>query len=268
MGNKNEKKTCFILSRLYIFIWLLSLMLGFSACTAPITEPSIESDTNSAAGNSPIQQPYPPPEQQLVEEQLQPSYPGPNAPPVLATALPTIVPPPTCDIRPPIEIAMSYEEAPATFPAFSEPIIVATNDVGFSIAEWLPDNRRLLVSEGDGAFGVISTLDVTTGEMVEFAQRRDISNQPIWLDEAQGVMFVEATVEGWDLRFSNGQNVTTLANQLASVSLAKEPFSERVATVFSLKPGALMTVNATGQTESVTSIELNQENQTCTIKRR
>lgn len=247
------------LTKPYTFVWLLSIMLVFSACAGPITEPGIEFDTNSTAGNSLVQQPYPPPEQQLVEEQLQASYPGSNATPIFATALPTIVPPPICDIKPPVEIVMSYEEAPSNFPVFSKPTIVAINDVGFSIAEWLPDNQRLLVSQGDGAFGTISTLDVTTGEMVEYAQRRDVSNQPIWLDEAQGVMFVEATAEGWELRFSNGQNVTTLANELASVSLAKEPYSERVTAVFSLEPGALMTVDTTGQIEIVTTMELNEE---------
>lgn len=247
------------LTKPYTFVWLLPIMLVFSACAGPITEPGIESDTNSTAGNSLVQQPYPPPEQQLVEEQLQASYPGSNATPIFATALPTIVPPPICDIKPPVEIVMSYEEAPSNFPVFSKPTIVAINDVGFSIAEWLPDNQRLLVSQGDGAFGTISTLDVTTGEMVEYAQRRDVSNQPIWLDEAQGVIFVEATTQGRELRFSDGQEITTLAGELASMSLAKDPSGERVAALFSSEPGALMTVDTTGQSELVTAIELNEE---------
>ncbi len=242
----------------YTFVWLLPIMLVFSACARPIAEPGIEFDTNSTTGNSLAQQPYPP-IQQLKEEQLQASYPGPNVTPSLATALPTIVPLPTCDIKPPIEIVMSYEEVPSNFPVFSEPTIVVTNDVGFSIAEWLPDNRRLLISQGDGAFGTISTLDVTTGEMVEYAQRRDVSNQPIWLDEAQGVMFVEVTTEGRELRFSNGQEVTPLASELASVSLAKDTSGERVATLFSSELGALMTVDTIGQIEFVTTIGLNED---------
>jgi hypothetical protein len=250
------------LTKSYVLIWLLLTMLVFTACSSRITEPNIESDIDSIVDNSQAQQPYPPPEQQLIDEQLQAGYPGPlpNVTPVLATALPTLVPPPICDIQPPIEIAMSYMEAQSDFPLFSEPIIVATNDVGFSIAEWLPDNQRLLVSQGDGAFGSISILNVNTGEMVEYAQRRDLSGSSlIWLEEAQGVMFVDATTEGWELRFSDGAEVVTLANELASVFFAKDPSGERVATAFSLEPGALMTVDTTGQTELITATALNEE---------
>lgn len=237
-------------------------MLVFTACSSPIPEPNVESDINSTTGNSQSQQPYPPPEQQLIEEPLQAGYPGPspNATPVLATAVPTLVPPPICDIKPPVEVAMSYDGTGSNFPIFSEPIVVATNHVGFSIAEWLPDNQRLLISQGDGAFGSISTLNVATGEIVEYAQRRNLSGSSlIWLEEAQGVMFVDATPEGWELRFSDGAEVITLANELASVFLAKDPSGERVATSFSLEPGALMTVDVAGQTELITTTALNEE---------
>ncbi|VAW42850.1 hypothetical protein MNBD_CHLOROFLEXI01-2077 [hydrothermal vent metagenome] len=246
----------------YVFIWLLLTILVFTACSSPALEPSVESSTDSAIGDSQTQQSYPAPEQQLVEERLQSGYPVPipNGTPVRITPFPTSVPPPICDIKPPVEVAMSYVEAKSDFPVFSEPRIIVTNDVGFSIAEWLPDNQRLLVSQGDGAFGTISTLDVTTGEMIEYAKRRDLSGSPlIWLDNAQGVMFVDATTEGWELRFSDGKEPITVANELASTSLAKDPSSERVVTAFSLEPGALMTVDTIGRTDRVMSTELNEE---------
>jgi len=154
---------------------------------------------------------------------------------------------------------MSYEETHSGLPVFSQPAIVATNGTGFSIAEWLPDNQHLIVTQGDGAFGTISTLDVTTGEMVEYAQRRDVSNFPVWLDDAQGIMFVEATTAGWELRFSDGQTVTTVANELASTWLAKDPLNERVAVIFSSEPGALMTIDLMGNTEFVTAKQLDEE---------
>ncbi|MEI2610457.1 MAG: hypothetical protein V9G20_17660 [Candidatus Promineifilaceae bacterium] len=250
------------LTKSSVLIWLLLTLLVFTACSSPIPEPNVEADTDSTTGNSQSQQPYPPPEQQVVEEPLQASYPvpSPNATPVLATAVPTLVPPPICDIKPPVEIAMSYEETVSNFPAFSEPTIVATNNVGFSIAEWLPDNQRLLISQGDGAFGSISTLNVNTGEIVEYAQRRDLSGSSlIWLEEAQGVMFVDATPEGWELRFSDGTEVITLADELASVSITKDPANDQVATVFSSEPGAVMTVDVTGQADLITAIERNEE---------
>lgn len=245
----------------YALIWLLLAMLVFTTCSSPISEPNVEADINSTTGNSQSQQPYPPPEQQLIEEPLQAGYPGPspNATPVFATAMPTLIPPPICDIKPPVEVNMSYTETPSNFPLFSEPTIVATNSVGFSVAEWLPDNQRLLISQGDGAFGSISTLNVATGEIVEYAQRRDLSGSSlIWLEETQGVMFVDATAEGWELRFSDGAEMITLADELASVFLAKDPSGERVATSFSLEPGTLMTVDATGQTELITTTALNE----------
>lgn len=245
----------------YVYIWLLLTMLVFAACSSLTLESIAESGTDLAIGDSQTQQSYPAPEQP-VEERVQSGYPGPiqNATPVRPTPLPTLVPPPICDIKPPVEVTMSYVEEKTDFPVFSEPKIVATNSVGFSIAEWLPDSQRLLVSEGDGAFGTISTLDVTTGEMVEYAKRRDLSGTPlVWLDDAQGVIFVDATTEGWELRFSDGKEPITLANELASVSITKDPSGERVATAFSSEPGALMTVNVTGQKDSVTAIELNEE---------
>lgn len=242
----------------YVYIWLLLTMLIFAACSSPTLEPGVESGTELSTGDSQTQQSYPAPEQP-VEERTQSGYPGPNTPPIHPTPLPTLVPPPICDIKSPAEIAMSYAEENADFPVFSEPKIVATNNVGFSIAEWLPDSQRLLVSEGDGAFGTISTLDVTTGEMVEYARRRDISGFPIWLDDIQGIMFVDATTEGWELQISDGKDLITLANELASVTITKDPTSERVAIVSSSEPGALMTVDATGQADLMTPIERNEE---------
>ncbi|MFZ0544211.1 MAG: hypothetical protein WAM60_02150 [Candidatus Promineifilaceae bacterium] len=245
-------------SKQYPSIWLLLLLavIFFSACGSPNAEPDIEPDIDVNGVVPQVQEPYPPP-----EEQAQAAYPGPSldAPAVRPTPLPTPIPPPLCDIEPPVEIAMSYEEALSDSPVFSEPAIVATNGAGFSIAEWLPDNQRLLVAQGDGAFGTISTLDVTTGEVVEYAQRRDISNFPVWLEEAQGIMFVEATTEGWDLRFSDGQIETILTSELASTWLAKDPLNEQVTAVFSSEPGALMTIDPTGHTEFVTAKQLDEE---------
>lgn len=254
------KRQIIFLKKFYAYIWFLLTMLLFVACSNPTLEQSVEPSTGLVISDFQTQQSYPAPEQP-VEEQVQSGYPSPNISPIRPTPPPTLVPPPSCDIKPPVEIIMSYVEGKANFPVFSEPIIVATNNVGFSVAEWLPDSQRLLISQGDGAFGTISTLDIMTGEMVEYARRRDVSSFPIWLDNVQGIMFVDATTEGWELQFSNGEEPITLANELASVFIAKDPSSERVVTAFSSEPGALMAVDATGQTSFVTATELNEETQ-------
>jgi Tol biopolymer transport system component len=154
---------------------------------------------------------------------------------------------------------VSYEEILPDYPRFTEPQIVATNAIGFSIAEWLPDSQRLLVSEGDGAFGTIFILDITIGAALEYAQRRDLSGStPIWLDEKQGVMFVDATAEGWDLRFSDGRDTVILAQHLASTFIAKSLFSGHVTIAFSSEPGALMTIDTDAQTRQLTTVDLDE----------
>lgn len=150
---------------------------------------------------------------------IPPGYPDPATEPEPIVIRPTFVPPPFCNIKPPNEITLSSSVADLNSLRFSEPVIIASTEHWFSSGQWLPDNQRLLFTEEDSAFETIFTLNIETGERVEYAKRHNLSGFPIWLNEPEGVMFVEATTEGWDLRFTDGQKTEILAKELASVYL-------------------------------------------------
>ncbi len=76
---------------------------------------------------------------------------------------------------------------------FSEPRVVLTNTKGIAIADWLPDNNRLLIMRVDPQSGLerIEMLDVRTGEVQLYAQRVAHNGKPIWLSAIQGVAYAD-----------------------------------------------------------------------------
>jgi len=76
---------------------------------------------------------------------------------------------------------------------FSEPRVILTSTVGIEIADWLPDNNRLLVTRIDPQTQQerIETLDTRTGELHLHAQRGSHYGKPVWLSAIQGVAYVD-----------------------------------------------------------------------------
>lgn len=183
--------------------------------------------------------------------------PMPDFPVSQPTIYPTFVPASKCDITLSAPTILA-EQSPSHL-SFSEPIIVATTDEWFSSIQWLPDNRHLLVTREKNESEVIFTLNTETGETVEYAKRHNLSGFPIWVSQPQGVIFVEATTEGWDLRFTNSKDTSILATKLASVYLSKSPITEQVTYSFSLEPGALINTNTIGQIKLLTQTKFNAE---------
>ena len=74
---------------------------------------------------------------------------------------------------------------------FSEPRVVLTSTAGIAIADWLPDNNRLLIMRSDPQTGLelIETLDVRTGAVQLYAERVAHNGKPIWLSAIQVVAY-------------------------------------------------------------------------------
>jgi len=74
---------------------------------------------------------------------------------------------------------------------FSEPRVVLTNTAAIAIAEWLPDNNRLLITRYESRMEHIETLDTRTSEIQLYAKRTDHHGKPIWLSAFQGVAYAD-----------------------------------------------------------------------------
>lgn len=94
---------------------------------------------------------------------------------------------------------------------FAEPQVVLTSTIGIEIAEWLPDNQRLLIVRGAS----IETFDVVTGSRQQYAQLRSAPGwPPFWLSESEAVAYrdwefidKERGQVRWDLWVSTGSSV-------------------------------------------------------------
>ena len=74
---------------------------------------------------------------------------------------------------------------------FSEPRVVLTSTGSIAIAEWLPDNNRLLVTNSYPYtyHERIETVDIRTGEIQLYAERDHHANKPVWLSAIRGVAY-------------------------------------------------------------------------------
>ena len=94
---------------------------------------------------------------------------------------------------------LDWETATLDQIQFGEPKVVFTHNDHIRIYDWLPDNRRLLLEIGDpkktdveevGERYRIVTLDVETGEIVEYGRRPNLPHPPVWLETVDGVGFL------------------------------------------------------------------------------
>lgn len=253
--------TKFTLNKKIISLTLIAVFC-FIACQNNNVEPVAMLDSESAAPTEDYLESYPAPEPPLDTSLLE-SYPSPNSVPTPNNII-QIAPeePDQCHVIWLNQNSNSEQDEIIDHPVFSPPQVIMTSTMDISVAEWLNDNQRLLISEGNGAFSKISLLDVTTGKTVEYAQRRDISTStPIWIDGQNGVLFADTTPDGWVLRFSDGLNTMTVAENLASTHLAKPFLSQQTAMLYSSEPGALKSIddqNFTIEVLNESTSEINQ----------
>lgn len=88
--------------------------------------------------------------------------------------------------------ALTWETATLEQIRFGEPRAVLTHTAGIKIYNWLPDNRRLLLELGTDdpiLHNRIVTLDVETGQVVEYGRRPDRNIAPAWVESAQAVAY-------------------------------------------------------------------------------
>ncbi|MBX2999290.1 MAG: PD40 domain-containing protein [Caldilineaceae bacterium] len=83
--------------------------------------------------------------------------------------------------------------------AFSDPVVVLTHTATIAIAEWLPDNQRVLITRllREQEEERIETFNINTGEVHLYGNRQNVPAKPHWLHSKQSVVF--ADVEGKQL---------------------------------------------------------------------
>ncbi|GAB4401993.1 MAG: hypothetical protein OHK0052_25370 [Anaerolineales bacterium] len=166
-------------------------------------------------------------------------------PPVANTPLPTLVyayPPPGSTQSAAMRVPLCQFQGAATAPevnavaledyVFSEPMVVLTSTTPLSIADWLPDNQRLLVTRRlpDSADEWIETFNLVTGETKVYAQRNS-GESPVWLPSLEAVAYTHAILDErlprggrLELRVSYGdpKNFEVVAQDVFNLSLATD----------------------------------------------
>lgn len=94
--------------------------------------------------------------------------------------------------------APDWETATLDQIQFGKPKVVFSHNDNIRIYDWLPDNRRLLLEIGDPTKTDVEnlaeryrivTLDVETGEIVEYGRRPGRDVYPVWVEAVQGVAY-------------------------------------------------------------------------------
>ncbi len=153
---------------------------------------------------------------------------------------PTPVPLPACRFPRP-----NAAPAAAAVPTGGElsigaPVEVLRHTSSVKIAGWLPDNQRLLIARGIPRSNAeqIETLDLATGTIRFYAEQYSGYVRPLWLEGLQAVAFLDYTeTEGEVLRLSrgDGQGSITLAQHLASPSIATDAKGQQVSVIMGEK---------------------------------
>ncbi|NJN68683.1 MAG: hypothetical protein HC884_19245 [Chloroflexaceae bacterium] len=136
---------------------------------------------------------------------------------------PTPSPPDTalslCTFTDPASPASSATPVPYRF---SEPTVILTNTGGtITIASWLPDNQRLLLTRSiaGSARETIETVDMRTGLVQRRAERHALPGKPVWVEPQQAIAFVDAIPnEGWMLKMGTAPPYEVAQTNLASPS--------------------------------------------------
>jgi Tol biopolymer transport system component len=158
---------------------------------------------------------------------------------------------------------------------FSEPRVVLTNTKGIAIADWLPDNNRLLITRFDPQSGLerIETLDVRSGEVQLYAERGSHNGKPVWLSAIQGVAYTDApslitnlpkTTPQYELRIGRAPRgepesiVTSEGNDIAmGFSLAVDPSGRHLLYAVDRTGDRLQNWDSVAHTNQATSFDVN-----------
>jgi len=154
---------------------------------------------------------------------------------------------------------------------FSEPRVVLADAIRTEIAEWLPDNSRLLVSRIDFQSDMerIETLDTHTGDVELYAKPNSHNGRPVWLPAIQGVAYADAlyTARGrqFELRIGRGQSVETETvvtsdgnNAALGFSLTIEPGGRRLMYLVDHAIGRLQSWDSVAHTNQATSFDVGE----------
>lgn len=133
------------------------------------------------------------------------------------------------------------------------------------IWSWLPDNRRLLVELEDPESKKVTTrfrvvtLDVKTGEIVDYGQRREVGPAPVWIEKTSSVMYVWDTFPPGKGEIRLGQaggQFQTMANGYAQLGV--QPYTRNIYYLLvGAVPNALRLTRA-GQPELAPQIPFSQ----------
>jgi hypothetical protein len=115
---------------------------------------------------------------------------------------------------------------------FSKPKVALTSAPQLGIVGWLPDNERLLITQGipNTNRQAIETFDVQTGEMHIYAEREAIGQKPLWAQTFNGVAYAKITDRRGELWLSQDApgSAQRYASGLSSMSLAADPNGQRL----------------------------------------
>lgn len=135
---------------------------------------------------------------------------------------------------------------------FGKARTILTLNGQIKIWSWLPDNRRLLVELEDPEskevitrFRIV-TLDVKTGEIVDYGRRRDVGPAPVWIEKTSSIAYLWDIFPGGKPEIRLGQaggQVQTLAEGFAGLSVQAN--SENIYYLLvNTKPNALRLTRA------------------------
>jgi hypothetical protein len=150
---------------------------------------------------------------------------------------------------------------------FSEPRIVFTSTSGIFIADWLPDNNRLLIMRNIPLSNLerIETLDTRTGEVQLYAERDGHNGKPVWLPAIQGVAYSHGLPHTLELRISRGQppETTTVVasagnNANLGFSLAVEPGGRHLMYLVDRAVGRLQSWDSVARTNQATAFDVGE----------
>ena len=113
-----------------------------------------------------------------------------SAAPSQQSPLPTPTQPPSAPLAP--SPTPEQSTSASALYIFGEPRVVFTSQSPIGVADWLPDNKTVLLVRYDPShpgFEWVETLNINTGELLRFGERQYTDIKPIWLEAPGRVAF-------------------------------------------------------------------------------
>jgi dipeptidyl aminopeptidase/acylaminoacyl peptidase len=114
----------------------------------------------------------------------------------------------------------------------SEPKVVLTSTGTIGIAQWLPDNERLLLTRDVPGVNrqSVETFNVRDSQTNTYAERERNDAKPVWLSVLNGAAFTSATNKQNELLMSQGSSKSAqqLSAGLSSIFLATDPGGQQL----------------------------------------